>query len=219
MVAKNSSQHFLQRCLDVLRQVRFRVDALQQIRIAAMHEGLKLGLRIDDSAAVDFVEVAVVRGIQRQRHLRDRHRRILLLLHQFGDSLTALELLARGFVQVRRELREGGELAELRERQPNSAAELLDDIGLRGAADARHRDSRVDGRAHSSVEKVRFQEYLAVRDRDDVGRDEGGNVARLCFDDRQSGQRTGLAFDAAIRRLFDEFLVDARGAFEQAGMQ
>src|SRR5690606_20907132 len=44
-------------------------------------------------------------------------------------------------------------------------------------------------------------------------------VARLGFDDRQRGQRAGLALDGAVGELLDVFFVDARGAFEQARVQ
>src|SRR6185312_14126570 len=53
-----------------------------------------------------------------------------------------------------------------------------------------------------------FEEDLAVRDRDDVRRDIGGDVVRLRLDDRQRGQRA-----AAI------LLVQAGGTLQEAGVQ
>ena len=131
--------------------------------------------------------------------LGDRHRRVLLLLHQLGDALAALELLAGGVVEVGRELRERRELAVLRERDADAARQLLHDLGLRRATDARHRDAGVHGRADAGVEQVGLEEDLAVGDRDHVGRHERRDVAGLGLDDRQRGQRAGLALDGAVR--------------------
>src|SRR3546814_3886533 len=56
-------------------------------------------------------------------------------------------------LQVRGELRERGQLAELRQRQLDAAGELLDDLGLRRTTHARHRDAGVHGRADAGVEQ------------------------------------------------------------------
>ena len=70
-------------------------------------------------------------------------------------------------------------------------ATRLHRLDLRRAADARHRDAHVDGRAHTRLEQVVLQVHLAVGDRDHVGRDVRRHVAGLGLDDRQGGQRTG----------------------------
>src|SRR3546814_12980547 len=44
-------------------------------------------------------------------------------------------------------------------------------------------------------------------------------VASLGFDDRQCGERAGLALDRAVGELLDVFLVDTRSALEQTRMQ
>ena len=69
-------------------------------------------------------------------------------------ACAAIELLAGGFVEVGGELGEGREFAVLRQGQTHAAAELLDDLGLGGAADAGHRDAHVDGWADTGVEQV-----------------------------------------------------------------
>src|SRR6185437_12250333 len=45
--------------------IRLGIDALQQVGVVRAPEGLQCGLRLDDLAAVDLVEVAVVAGVQR----------------------------------------------------------------------------------------------------------------------------------------------------------
>ena len=64
-------------------------------------------------------------------NLGDRHRRVLLLLHQFGDALAALELRTRRRVEVGRELRERRELTVLRERELHAAGAQLQTASLR----------------------------------------------------------------------------------------
>ena len=181
--------------------------------------GLERLLEFHDLLAVHLVHVAVVDGEDRERLLGDRHRRVLLLLHELGDALAALELLAGRFVEVRGELREGRELAVLREREADAAAQLLDDAGLRRAADSGHRDTRVHRGPDAGVEEVGLEEDLAVGDRDDVRRHEGRHVARLGLDDRQARERSRLALDLAAADLLDVFGRDARRALEQARVQ
>jgi hypothetical protein len=75
-----------------------------------------------------------------------------------------------GLVEVRAELRERRELAELREVEPQAPRDLLHGLRLRVAADARDRQAHVHGGAHARVEEVRLEEDLPVRDRDHVRR-------------------------------------------------
>src|SRR5574342_214222 len=72
-----------------------------------------------------------------------------------------------------------------------AAAELLDDLRLRGAADARHGEAGVDGGPDAGVEEVGLEVDLAVSDRDHVRRDVGRDVAELGLDDRDRGHGAG----------------------------
>src|SRR5437762_1178354 len=107
-----------------------------------------------------LVHVAVVDGVDGQSHFRDRHRRVLLLLHDLGRTLTALELPASGLVEVGCELRERGELTILSESETNTTTELLDDVRLCSATDARHGDTGVHRRTDTGVEQVGLEEDL-----------------------------------------------------------
>src|SRR3546814_5374068 len=71
----------------------------------------------------DLVDVALFDGVQRRTHLADRQRTVLLLLHQLGDALAALELRTRRRVEVRGELRERRELTVLGKRQTDRSEE------------------------------------------------------------------------------------------------
>src|SRR6185295_9272858 len=54
----------------------------------------------------------------------------------------------------------------------------------------RHAVTDVDCRSETAIEEVSLKEDLSVSDRDDVSRNVCRNVARLCFDNRQTGERT-----------------------------
>src|SRR4029434_3548369 len=129
---------------------------------------------------------------------------VLRLLHEFGHHPAALELLARRFVEIGRELRERSKLAILRECEANPASGVapLHDPSLRRAAYPRHGDPRIDGWPNAGIEKVGLEEDLSVSDGDDVGRHESSHVARLRFDDRQRGKRARLALYLPLRKLF-----------------
>src|ERR1019366_2054686 len=71
-------------------------------------------------------------------------------------------------------------------------------------------DTYVDGGSDTGIEEVTFQKDLTVRNRDYVGRDISRYVACLCFDDRQSRQRTTTLYQVLDRfRQVIHFLRDA----------
>ena len=63
----------------------------------------------------DVIHEALVHREQRGTHQGDGKRAVLGLLQQLGHAGTAVELLAGGFVEVGRELRERREFTVLRE--------------------------------------------------------------------------------------------------------
>src|SRR5690606_11768710 len=101
----------------------------------------------------------------------------------------------------------------------DATGQLLDDLGLRGAAYTGYRDTGVDRRTQACVEHGRFQEDLTVGDGNHVGRNERGNVTRLGFDDRQSGQRASLAGYGTVGELLDVFLGNAGSALQQTAVE
>src|SRR4030095_8303235 len=111
----------------------------------------------------------------------------------------------RRLVQIARsELREGRQLAVLREVETQGARHLAHRLDLRRATDARHRVTDVDRGTNALIEQVGFEEDLTVGDRNNVGRNEGGKVARLVFDDRKRGQRTAAVLVVQLRRTLEE---------------
>src|SRR5580700_11401939 len=69
---------------------------------------------------------------------------ILALLQDLHHASASIELVLRGFVQVRAELSECGQRAILRQGKPQRAGDLSHGFDLRIAADAAYRKSHVD---------------------------------------------------------------------------
>src|SRR5690606_34044546 len=99
----------------------------------------------------------------------DRQRAEGGLLEEFNDAGTAIELALGLGVEVGTELREGREFAELGELALKFAADLLGRLDLRGGTDAGNGETDGHRGADALVEEVRFQEDLAVGDRNHVG--------------------------------------------------
>src|SRR5690606_16861263 len=87
------------------------------------------------------------------------------------------------------------------------------------ATHAGHRDTGVNSGANTSVEQVGLQEDLTVSNGNHVGRHECRHVTSLSFNNRQSRQRTGLAFNFAVREFFYVLSIDASSTLQQARVQ
>ena len=134
----------------------------------------------------------------------DRVGRVLRLLEQLDQARTTVQLRLGSRVKIGGEGREGLQLAVLRQLQAQTSCHFLHCLDLSGAADAGHRHTDVDGRAHTLVEQVGLQEALAVGDRDDVGRDEGRDVVGLGLDDRQAGHRATTQLVGKLRATLQQ---------------
>src|SRR4051812_40777814 len=163
---------------------------------------------LGDAVDVDAVQVAVGRGVDLDDLVLGRQRAALLLVERLHQALAAGQRLLRVGVEVGAELREGLELAVLRQVEAQAAGDLLHRLDLRVAADARHRDADVDGGADARVEEAGLEEDLPVGDRDDVGRDVGRHVARLRLDDRQRGQRPAAEIVVELARALQQAAVE-----------
>src|SRR5262245_26940897 len=203
---------FFDRLLQPLLRLRFellrrpdrladRGVVLRQVLLQALFEGL-------DPVDRDAVQVPARAGVHDHDLLLDGHRLVLGLLQDLDEPLAARQLVAGRLVQVARELRERGQLAELGQVELQLARDLLHRGRLGVAADARHADADVDRRPHARVEEVGLEVDLAVGDRDDVRRDVGRHVAELRLDDRQRGERASAQLVADLGRALEEARVE-----------
>src|SRR5690606_15038746 len=135
-------------------------------------------------------------------------RRELRLLQEFGQARTAVQKALRCSVKVGTELCEGSHFTILGELALDRTGNLLHGLDLGRGTNTRNRQTDVNTRTDTVIGQVGFVEDLAVGDRDDVGRNEGGNVIALRFDDRQSRQRASAVF-----------VVELCSAFEKTGVQ
>src|SRR6202008_4104994 len=132
-----------------------------------------------------------VRGSPNHKHLFfNVHRLILWLFQDLSQTLTTCELSLRRFVEVRTELRKRLQLTELGQVETKCSCNLFHRLDLRRATDARNAVTDVDGGAEAAVEKIGFKEDLTVSDRNHVRRNVCRDVARLRFNDRQTGKRS-----------------------------
>src|SRR5438093_7089952 len=159
-------------------------DLAEDLRLPPLEIAVEELLERPHGVHRHVVEQALGAGEDDGHLLLDEQRCVLALLEQLDHPLAARQLHLRGLVEVGAELREGGQLAILREVQAQLAGHLAHGLDLRRAADPRDREADVDGRPDATIEEVGLEIDLAVGDRDDVGRDVGRHVAELGLDAR-----------------------------------
>ena len=152
----------------------------------------------------DVVEETLDPREDREDLLLERPRRVLRLVERRHHPLAAGERPLRLGVELGAELGERLELAVLGKVEAQAARHLPHRLRLGVAAHATHRDADVDGRPHAREEEVGLEEDLAVRDRDHVRRDVGGDVARLGLDHRKSCERAAAELVVELARALEQ---------------
>ena len=172
---------------------------------AGRKEILHVGRGGDDLLGVDRVEEALLHGEKNRDLELDRGRAERGLFKEFDDACTPLELSLGFSVEVRTELRESREFAELRQLALEFTADLFGGFDLRGGTDAGNRETDGNGGPDTLVKEIGFEENLTVGDRDHVRRNVRGDVTSEGFDDRERGERA--------------FAIEPGGAFEEAAVE
>ena len=116
--------------LDFVIPVARFIDACQQVTMLDIHIAQQGRFEIQDLIQLDIFEVSLIGRIDRYRHLRNRERGVLFLLHQLGNALTVFKLLASRFVQIRGKRRESCKLTILGHGNTDTTTELFNDFGL-----------------------------------------------------------------------------------------
>ena len=157
-----------------------------------------------------MIDKAVGAGVYDQDLLLDREGLILALLENLHQPAAAIDLSLGRLVQVRTELRKGRHLAVLSEVEAEAPSHLLHCLNLRVATDPGDRNAGVDRRTHAGIKEVAFEKNLAIGDRDHIGRDIGGDVTGLGFDDGEGRQRAAAAGIAQLRGPLQETRVEVK---------
>src|SRR3989338_5270588 len=111
--------------------------------------------------------------------------RILKLFQNFDRSLATFELALGRIIEVRTELRESFEFAELREVELERTCHLFHRFYLRARTNARNGRSHVYRRANALIEKICLQENLSIGNRNHVRRNISRDISRLSFNNWQ----------------------------------
>jgi hypothetical protein len=176
--------------LKLLAEGTLVLELLEEARLVGAEVREELRLPLEDLGDGNVVEVTVDTSEDEGNHLVDGHGLVLLLLEELGETLTTVEGLLGGSVQVGTELGEGGHLTVLGQEELEGTSDLLHGLELGGGADTRHRQTDVDGGADTLVEELGLQEDLTVGDGNDVGGNVSGDITTLGLNDGKGGKRS-----------------------------
>jgi hypothetical protein len=176
--------------LKLLAEGTLVLELLEEARLVGAEVREELRLPLEDLGDGNVVEVTVDTSEDEGNHLVDGHGLVLLLLEELGETLTTVEGLLGGSVQVGTELGEGGDLTVLGQEELEGTSDLLHGLELSGGADTRHGQTDVDGGADTLVEELGLQEDLTVGDGNDVGGNVSGDITTLGLNDGKGGKRS-----------------------------
>lgn len=174
--------------LKLLAEGTLVLELLEEARLVSAEVREELRLPLEDLGDGNVVEVTVDTSEDEGNHLVDGHGLVLLLLEELSETLTTVEGLLGGSVQVGTELGEGGDLTVLGQEELEGTSDLLHGLELSGGADTRHRQTDVDGGADTLVEELSLQEDLTVGDGNDVGGNVSGDITTLGLNDGKGGK-------------------------------
>jgi len=98
-------------------------------------------------------------------------------------TLTTVEGLLGGGIEIGTELGEGSDLTVLGQEELERTSDLLHGLELGGGTDTRDGKTDVDGGADTLVEQLGLQEDLAISDGNDVGGNVGRHITTLGLND------------------------------------
>src|SRR6056297_1424944 len=85
---------------DVVIVLAFGANLVEQVFLLSAHPVQKLGFKLNHYIDLDIIQEAFVGCVQYGTHFSNRHRAVLVLLHQLGDALAMLQLLTSCLIQV-----------------------------------------------------------------------------------------------------------------------
>src|SRR5882762_10216904 len=121
-------------------------DVLKDVAVGVLYELVQVLFKLTALLYRKIIQIPLGTRIDDHDLLFERHRLVLALLEDLHEAAAAIELVLRALIQVAAELREGRQLAILRQTETQAAGDRLHRLGLRVAADTTYRDTHVDGR-------------------------------------------------------------------------
>ena len=176
--------------LKLLAEGTLGLKLVEEGGLVGAEVGEEVRLPLEDLGDGNVVEVTVDTSKDEGNHLVDGHGLVLLLLEELGETLTTVEGLLGGSVQVGTELGEGGDLTVLGQEELQGTSDLLHGLELSGGADTRHGQTDVDGGADTLVEELGLQEDLTISDGNDVGGNVSGDITTLGLNDGKGSKRS-----------------------------
>lgn len=174
--------------LKLLADLALLLDGGQDLGLAALEVSKEVSLPGEDLGDGDVVKETVDTSEDERNHLADTHRAVLLLLEKLSQTLTTVEGLLGGGIEIGTELGEGSNLTVLSQEQLQGSGNLLHGLDLGSGTDTRDGKTDVDSGTDTLVEELRLQEDLTVGNGDDVGGDIGRDITTLGLNDGQSGE-------------------------------
>jgi hypothetical protein len=176
--------------LELLRKGALLGEGVEEALLVGAEVVEEVRLPLEDLGDGNVVEVTVDTSEDERNHLVDGHGRVLLLLEELSETLTTVEGLLGGGIEIGTELGEGGDLTVLGQEELEGTSDLLHGLELSGGADTRHRETDVDGRADTLVEELSLQEDLSIGDGNDVGGNVSGHITTLGLNDGKGSERS-----------------------------
>jgi hypothetical protein len=199
--------------LEVLAERTLLVDSREQLALVAPEVVEEVGFPCEDLGNWHVIEVTVDTGVDERHHLVDGHGAVLLLLKELGKTLTTVQGLLGGGIEIGTELCEGSDLTVLCQEELEGTGDLLHGLELGSGTDTGHGKTDVDRRADTLVEELGLQEDLTVGDGNDVGWDVSGHITTLGLDDGQSSERTTTVLLAHLGGTLEETRVEVEDTY------
>jgi hypothetical protein len=200
--------------LKLLGKGALRGKGVEELRLVGAEVRKEVRLPLEDLGDGDVVEVTVDTSKDEGNHLVDGHGLVLLLLEELSETLTTVEGLLGGGIEIGSELGEGGNLTVLGQEELEGTGDLLHGLELSGRADTRHRQTDVDGRTDTLVEELGLQEDLAISDGNDVGGNVSGHITTLGLNDGKGSKRSTTELVAHLGGTLKKTRVEVEDASE-----
>ena len=176
--------------LEVLGKGALLVEGVEEGLLVGAEVRKEVRLPLEDLGNGDVVEVTVDTSEDEGNHLVDGHGLVLLLLEELSETLTTVEGLLGGGIEIGTELGEGGNLTVLGQEELEGTSDLLHGLDLGSGTDTGDGKTDVNGGTDTLVEQLSLQEDLAVGDGNDVGGNVSGHITTLGLNDGKGSQGT-----------------------------